>query len=335
MLGLIFLITILGANFLTLKPTNEIASDIPPAPRKVYLGAWVGGSWDSKTKTLNIDEIKKFQKNIDRKIALVNIYSEWSYLSNPDLLTKLNNLSKEGWVPIISANPFFFEKCPDEGKNLYKTIASGACDEFLKEASQNLANYKNPLMFRFAWEMNLPQMYWGVQKVGSTPEDFVIAWRRFYEISKQSGAENIIWVLSFNTSHSGTVPYKDLYPGDDYVDWVAIDGYNWGAGHDFGGWASFDGTFKHSYKELTDITDKPVMLSEVNSSPDGGDKAAWLSDMLTVQLTERYDKVRAIVFFNENKTEGESVDWRLEKSKKYLEAVQEGLKEDIYKSSFP
>jgi hypothetical protein len=29
----------------------------------------------------------------------------------------------------------------------------------------------------------------------------------------------------------------DYYPGDTYVDWTGVDGYNWGKGN--GGWQSF------------------------------------------------------------------------------------------------
>ena len=325
-----------AATYSTLRPKAEVYSPVPePTPeRKVYVGAWVGGSWESRTKTLDVGAINNFQDIIQKKLAIVNIFSEWTYLENPDLVEDLKELDSEGWVPMISANPYFFKECEDTGKNLYKTIADGGCDEFLLSAAKNLSDYKKPVMLRFAWEMNLPNMYWSVDKVGSSPTDFIAAWRHFYDIA-QKAADNIIWVLSFNTSHTGTTPYAELYPGDEYVDWVAIDGYNWGSGHSFGGWASFDGTFRKSYDELTAITKKPVMISEVNSAPNGGDKAEWLKDMLEEQIINNYPEVGALILFNENKSSGESVDWRIEKSEDYINAVRQGLSNTIYARSYP
>lgn len=316
------------------KQTSAVTLKKPPQ-QEVYIGAWVGNFWDSKTKTLNISVLKNFEQLIDKKMAIANIYSEWTYLSDKDVITKLDSISNEHWVPMISSNPHFSENCPDKNESLYKTIASGACDTFLKKIGSNLRSYNKPVFLRFAWEMNLPNMYWGIKKTNSTPQEFVAAWKHFHTILKKEKADNVIWVLSFNTCHAKTIPYADLYPGDEYVDWVAIDGYNWGDSHDWSNWTDFNGVFRNSYNELIAISDKPVMLSEVNSAPSGGDKAKWLQDMLAVQIPEKFPQIKAIIFFNENKQEKESLDWRIEKSKKYSNAVKTTINNKIYKSSFP
>ena len=340
LLVLVVLLVVLGINS-RIKEKDQtplknmsFETKITEPERHVYVGAWVGGSWDNSTKTLNTKKVSDFEKLIDKKLAIVNIYTDWTNLTNPLLLNDLQKLSDEKWTPMISSNPLFFDKCPKENKSLYETIASGRCDTFLKEASLTLAKYEKPIMLRFAWEMNLPNMYWSTQKLESTPADFVNAWRHFYKISKEN-APNVLWVLSFNTTNSVTTPYKELFPGDEFVDWVAIDGYNWGNSHPWGGWASFDGTFRASYNELIALTKKPVMLSEVNSAPTGGNKTSWLTDMLEKQIPDNYKQVGALIFFNENKNEGESVDWRLEKSGDYVTAVKQGLTNKLYVSSFP
>ena len=316
--------------------TVDVPTMSTPAPRNVYVGAWVTNFWDNDTKKISTGELTKFEETIGHKMALANIYSEWSYLANPDLLDNLNIISSNGWTPIISANPSFFKYCSQGAdKSIYKAIAGGKCDEFLRAAAVNLRTFGKPVMFRFAWEMNLPNMYWSIKKTNSEPQDFIDAWRHMHEILKEENANNVIWVLSFNTSSDSTVPYKDLFPGNDYVDWVAIDGYNWGTAQDWSKWTSFNGVFRRSYNELTQLTDKPLMLSEVNSAPDGGDKAQWLDDMLSVQIPDIYTKVQAIVFFNENKTEGESVDWRMEKSPEFVNAVKKGLENKLYRKDYP
>lgn len=304
-------------------------------PRQVYVGAWVTNFWDNSTRTLNTSQLTEFEQQLDKKMAFANIYSDWRYLPNEKLISQLNEISSHGWTPIISSNPHFFEGCPEIQASLYAVIASGACDEFLRSVAQNLKSYPNTVLLRFAWEMNLPDMHWSVENVNSTPDEFIAAWRHFHTILVEEEVTNVEWVLSFNTSHPKTIPYAQLYPGDEYVDWVAIDGYNWGNSHPWSGWASFAGVFKNSYEELIAVSDKPLMISEVNSAPTGGDKAEWLTDMLEVAVPYQFPRIQAIIFFNENKTTGESVDWRLERSTKYLEAVTKALNQDLYRSEYP
>lgn len=340
--SLIFFLAVLGgaAFFLQThgKTQSEPSAELPVFQnqrKNVYIGAWAGGFWDNDTKTLTVQPLKNFETAIDRKVAFATIYVEWEYLANPDLLNDLNTISDNGWVPLISSNPSFIANCEDNGQPLYSVIADGSCDVFLTNVGKNLKTYNKPIFLRFAWEMNLKDMYWSVERTKSTSQDFIHAWRRFHDILKQEGVDNVVWVLSFNTSSRETIPYADLYPGDEYVDWVAIDGYNWGDTQDWSGWTNFSGVFWNSYSELIAVSKKPVMLSEVNSAPSGGDKAAWLTDMLTKQIPDNYPQVEAIIFFNENKTAGESVDWRIEKSPAYVEAVKNGLKLSIYQSNYP
>jgi len=340
----ILVLTIIVGVILSMSQKKQNATTIsefkiePIPERNVYVGAWVGGFYDNDKKELDTTVLKKFEQDIGKKVAFANIYSEWAYLANESLLVTLRSISSNGWTPIISSNPYFFEGCEkQDDESLYKTIASGSCDEFLREVAQNLRSYKKPIFLRFAWEMNLPDMYWSVDKTHSTPADFRAAWRHFHDIMEEESADNVLWVLSFNTSSAKTTPYRDLYPGDSYVDWVAIDGYNWGNTHDWSAWTDFNGVFRNSYNELIALTDKPVMLSEVNSAPTGtgGDKARWLHDMLAVQIPAKFPGVSAFVFFNEEKSAGEKVDWRMEISDAYTSVLKKDLQLSFYKSVYP
>ena len=44
-----------------------------------------------------------------------------------------------------------------------------------------------------------------------------------------------------------------LYPGDEYVDWTCLDGYNWGpTATPPRNWRSFSYLFGPSYKQITE-----------------------------------------------------------------------------------
>lgn len=303
----------------------------------VYTGTWVGGFWSNDYKELDVQKLKIFENLIGHKVAIANLFSEWEYLSNQELIEKLVHISEHNWTPMISTNPYFFAGCKDSGLSLYATIAKGNCDEFLRVAALNIKSYNKPVFIRFAWEMNLPDMYWSIERTDSTPEEFINAWRHIHTLFMSEGATNIVWVLSFNTSSPKTVPYALLYPGDKYVDWVAIDGYNWGNTKEWSRWTDFSGVFRNSYQELTAITEKPVMLSEVNSTPTGtgGNRAEWLADMLNNQIPKNYSQVEAVVFFSEEKVSGEGVDWRLEVSPEDINVIQDSLRNPLYKNVYP
>jgi len=64
--------------------------------------------------------------------------------------------------------------------------------------------------------------------------DFIAAYRRVETIFNQQGATNVTWVWQM-TAYAFRVKSTDRryapkwYPGDDYVDVVGGDGYNWGS----------------------------------------------------------------------------------------------------------
>ncbi|MDX1531405.1 MAG: glycosyl hydrolase, partial [Rhodothermales bacterium] len=67
-------------------------------------------------------------------------------------------------------------------------------------------------------------------------------------------AANVAWVWSPNVVSVPDTPDNDMhryYPGDAYVDWVGLDGYNFGDHHDeWHRWQSFAEVFEAPLAEL-------------------------------------------------------------------------------------
>ena len=58
-----------------------------------------------------------------------------------------------------------------------------------------------------------------------------------------------------------SVPYTKLYPGDSYVDWTCLNGYNQGSSSQ-----SFSSLYTKSYTDLVALApSKPVMIGEIGS----------------------------------------------------------------------
>jgi endoglucanase len=302
--------------------------------RVVFIGAWTEGFWDNNSKVLNTDTIKKFEKEINKKIAIAHYFRGWDELDNPQVVKELNRISSNGWVPMISANPYLTKKCSPTTGDIYRSIAVGNCDKLIRDIAVVFKTYGKNMFFRFAWEMNTDSTVWGVQSSKSSPSEFVLAWRHFHNILTENGAVKVKWVFSVNIEKYNSIQIASLYPGDNYVNWTGIDGYNWGTTQKWSRWSLFDEIFHKTYQDLVAVApNKPVMLSEFNSVSQGGNLSQWFTDALNVQIPNNYQQISAVVFFNEDKSLTEGVDWRIDASPNALPALRNSLQSPIYKSS--
>lgn len=126
-------------------------------------------------------------------------------------------------------------------------IASGSQDAYITQFAQAAKAWGHPFFLRFDWEMNAGWFPWGVGANGNTAADFVAMWRHVHDIFTQVGATNVSWVWCPNVDpNKQFAPLASLYPGDAYVDWTCLDGYNGD-----NPWASFQDLFQSSYSAIT------------------------------------------------------------------------------------
>jgi mannan endo-1,4-beta-mannosidase len=124
-----------------------------------------------------------------------------------------------------------------------------------------------------------------------------------------AGAANVVWVFNPITVTGESTPMESFYPGDDVVDWVAFDGFNWGHAKFGGLWQSYADIFGDSFTRARLMAPgKPLMIAEFGSDSDwnGHSKAEWLTDSYAAL---QRDGVRAVVQFDRTKVE--ETDWRV------------------------
>jgi hypothetical protein len=213
-------------------------------------------------------------------------------------------------------------------------ITAGVVDSYLEDWAEDVAAYKYPLFFRWNWEMNGSWFPYGKEAIAE-PADFIAAWRHFHDIAEAKGATNLTWVWCPNVTPGlgGEPSITTYYPGSGYVDWTCLDGYNWGTNPvKPSTWQSFSTIYAHSYNVLaTNYPEKPIMIGEVGSTEFGGSKAAWISDLLEVQLPTNFPKVKAVLWFNWNVPEnGGRMDWQIESSASAQAAFAKGISSPYY-----
>lgn len=99
-----------------------------------------------------------------------------------------------------------------------------------------------------------------------------------------------------NTAHPGSVPISGPFPGDAHVDRTALDGYN--RGTTAAGWQSFEQVFGPSIAQVRALSARPLMLAEVGSTEQRGNKAGL--DHRLLRPAGR-PEVRGFVWFNHDK----------------------------------
>ena len=121
-----------------------------------------------------------------------------------------------------------------------------------------------------------------------------------------------------------------LYPGDDYVDWIAYDPYNWF--EKSGTWVSFKDTVKPFYDWLkaNGHGDKPFMLGEFGAPDDPAyptRQADWYQSIPS-DLATSFPNLNSPVYFN-------STTWTYDDTPASLMRVQDDLRELLRERSCP
>jgi hypothetical protein len=289
------------------------AMTVPVTPacakeRPVALGVSITGTYRSVGPTLD-----EFTEQTGRMPRIAMYYRDWNEGWSTALIDRraTRPILERGAIPMITWLPTL-----STGNPIYQpsyspaSIAAGAYDPYIERAAREAAAFHHPIFIRFAHEMNGSWSSWGAGVDGNTPADYVAMWRHVVSIFRAAGATNVRWVWSPNvySNNSVAVPFQPYYPGNKWVDYVGLDGYNWGAVNG-SGWCSFLNVFSSSYNQITKLTNKPVMITETASTELGGNKAAWIRAIPNA-LQTRMPTVRALIWFDQNK----ETDWSLNSS---------------------
>jgi mannan endo-1,4-beta-mannosidase len=165
---------------------------------------------------------------------------------------------------------------------------------------------------RLGHEMNGNWYPWSAATGGNSPADYVAMWRRVVGIfdSQHLDANHLQWVWCVNADDVGGFTAESFYPGDDYVDWVAIDGYNWGASQAWSTWKTPPQTYDAMLGRIRVIATKPVALTEFASTSatvtgtSVPAKSAWISDLFAYAAS---NQIKMLIWFNEDK----ETDWAI------------------------
>jgi Glycosyl hydrolase family 26 len=270
------------------------------APRPCAIGAYVNPHNAALTTTGAQRATVELESMIERQLQVVSTFVGWDEVF-PNARHVLDRDS--GRIPLIAW----------DGRSDLAAVRSGEWDDLLRQRAEECRAFGGPIYLRWAPEFNGEwNPCYGRQR------DFVPAWQRVVRTFKSVGATNVQWVwcpFATGAERRPASDWRTYYPGDSFVDWIGMDGYNWGTARSWSKWQSFEEIFAPLYADYAGR--KPLMICEIACAEDGGEKPAWIRHMGSA-LQERFSKVKALVWFNTNK----ETDWRVNSSAASLAAFR-------------
>lgn len=221
-----------------------------------------------------------------------------------------DKVAARNMLPLLSWEPWNFraESTRDRERSeqpdfaLSKIIA-GEYDDYIRSWAEGIAALKYPVGIRLAHEMNGYWYPWCEQSNGNKPGQYVQMWRHVHDMFTAAGATNVIWVWSPNATYDTATPLPGLFPGDDYVDWIGVSGYYGTAGQQ--SYLPFTSIFGPTLAEITQLSKRPVVITEVGATNAQGRRTEWITDMF--RSLPRYRQIIGVIWYESER----EIDWRI------------------------
>ncbi len=268
------------------------------------------------------------------KEAFANYCQALSKNTQPEIYMCYTNLQKPDFNGLLNSLRGQFSLYPDyilpqiglamahDGspeKHFEQDVAAGQYDKQISNFREFLDSLQRPVYIRLGFEFN---GFWNGYKADTYIPAFI---RVEEEIRKSSCPAAIVWCYSPDGSDKD---FMRFYPGDEHVDWWAIDLFAPAHFSDSSAIAFLDSARAHH---------KPVMIGESTPRRVGvldGRKSwdAWFK--LYFDMIHSYPQIKAFCYIDWNWAEYKQwKDWgdaRIEKNKMVRDLYEHELENDLY-----
>jgi beta-mannanase len=284
----------------TISAQNEAQAQ-KPAPTKEQVMAVPGTRFGVSTPQApwSSGEIGKVASAAGAQPTMIQFFVKWTQDFRPDSVPQTY---KQGALPVISWEPWAGVKAGrSQPTYALSKIADGKFDAYITKFATAVRDQHWPIAIRFAHEMNGNWYPWSEKQSGNKLGDYVKAWRHIHDVFGQVGATNVIWIWSPNIVRPlPNVSLQQLYPGDDYVDWVGMVGY-----------AVEESTASQVFQPTIDVlrkfTQKPLVITEAGVQS-GPHQLGWIADFF--HWLPQHPEILGFIWFEYSKADGGTSDWR-------------------------
>jgi beta-mannanase len=262
------------------------------------------------------DEILDFNSLAGKNIGMLMYFLDWSGVSptqafDPYLANKIQEQISNPtdrpvimltWQPMKQNNSY---GCTQTYNGVIPPadVIAGNCDAYITQFALDLKSRSERFLLRFAHEMNITDSPWWPGNFGGDASLYVQMWQHVYDLFTAQSVTNVEWVWSPNYASNPADEWNGIhnyYPGNGYVDWIGLSGYNWYNTRVPAVWRTFEDLYDEVLKDFACSYAKPQVIAEIGSVEGGGavpTKADWILD--AYQKAENYPFLRSIVWFND------------------------------------
>ncbi|GAA2421802.1 hypothetical protein GCM10010421_04430 [Streptomyces glaucus] len=273
----------------------------PTALLEPPCGAWFGAFVPHERTDLG-EKVRAYERRVGRKLDIVYTYHDMSVAEGArlegQLLTEEEQRVGRDHMLLLSWESKWWGGTKRQ-QPTWRRIAAGDLDETVidvqarrvKEYGQRTGK-KVFLSFDLEMDTRTPD--------NGTPAEFVAAYRHIHDRFRELGVDNVVWtwITTGYLDHADVI--ERMYPGDEYVDWIGYNQYNYYRCHD-ADWLTFaqTQTDTHAWIRANISDDKPLMLSEFGTAADDSRperQARWYAEV--PRVLKRLEGVKAALQWN-------------------------------------
>jgi hypothetical protein len=266
------------------RPSATGGRCAPTALLEPPCGAWFG-AFVPHSKGNLAQKVRDYEHKVGRRLDIVYTYHDMSQVQGTRLEGQLltdeeQRVAADGRLLLLSWESKWWGGTKAQ-QPTWRQIADGELDASVIDVqARRVKAYGKKIFLSFDLEMDTRT------PASGTPEDYVRAYRHIHDRFRQLGVTNVVWtwITTGYLAHADLI--ERMYPGDDYVDWVAYNQYNYYRCHQ-ADWLSFAQTQRatHDWIRRNISADKPLMLSEFGTADDPSRpdrQADWYAQVPTV-----------------------------------------------------
>ncbi|WP_168582982.1 glycoside hydrolase family 26 protein [Gephyromycinifex aptenodytis] len=304
------------------EPSASTTSTPTPTQGPPGHGMSSGLKWDSGVFTHDADYSKAFAQMRQAPLDVLGVAptrDSWQQIHGTWWLSP--STIPEGFTGKLNvAVPLF----PEDGS--MEEAAAGNYNEQWIKLGQLIAERYPDSYVRPGWEMNINNWHWSANP--DNVEQFKQAFRHAAQSLRKGGPELRI-VFNVNEGKGNSLPDATMaYPGDDVVDIIGIDAYDWNPPYNEatwqkhktqpGGW-DFWGQFARDHGKMFSVPEWGVIAGSPDS---GGDNPAYITAVMG-WMRDNADIMAFDTYFDERE---EYCRCSLSQNPKAQQAYQEHLK---------
>jgi hypothetical protein len=315
-----------AANPTPNTPVSVPAPPLNPAGR-VGLGAYLEG-----TPYDGFAAVRRFEGLVGHRMQYVLWFQAWGDDDRAFAGQWIALAAQGGAIPVITWEPWrrdFANPTAEQPEYSLAGIAAGDHDDYVRGWAGAAAGTGVPMIIRFAHEGSTEPGTRSWYPWQGDPEGYRAAFRHIVQLFREAGATNVQFLWSAMWLDGWASQY---YPGDDVVDLIGTTVLNHGTAvtTPWAQWRTFGELFAGQYGAAAGWG-KPIILTELATAEQGGDKAAWLREVFT-SLGSSYPLVSGVLLLEvEADREWPNINWSVGSSQESLNTFRQVVSDPYFK----